>query len=198
MKSRPDCSTLPLQVYEAKGGGYEKQEGSKNEAKKGEPEPKDKAKKAASKKTGQVAPASFVLPLQHYTPEAVDCSHAFRTALHLLQPHLVECLRPELSCTAPCGKAMPDSFASACSIILLTSGLHLYSGSCAPRLLLDLHLQACLRIELGCAAPCGNLECSRTYAVLAVYPGRTAYSFAAQRPTQHVSASLITLYGCIC
>ena len=46
-----------MQVYEAKGGGYENQPGSKNEAKKGAPEPKDKAKKAASKKTGQVAPA---------------------------------------------------------------------------------------------------------------------------------------------
>ena len=44
-----------LQVYEAKGGDYENQDGSKNEAKKGAPEPKDKAKKAASKKTGQVS-----------------------------------------------------------------------------------------------------------------------------------------------
>jgi len=43
------------QVYEAKGGDYENQDGSKNEAKKGAPEPKDKAKKAASKKTGQVS-----------------------------------------------------------------------------------------------------------------------------------------------
>lgn len=49
-----------MQVYEAKGGGYENQEGSKNEAKKGAPEPKDKAKKAASKKTGQV-PAFILL-----------------------------------------------------------------------------------------------------------------------------------------
>ncbi len=53
------------QVYEAKGGGYENQPGSKNEAKKGAPEPKDKAKKAASKKTGQVAPASLALSAPH-------------------------------------------------------------------------------------------------------------------------------------
>lgn len=45
---------MAAQVYEAKGGGYENQEGSKNEPKKGAPEPKDKAKKAAGKKTGQV------------------------------------------------------------------------------------------------------------------------------------------------
>ena len=45
---------MAVQVYEAKGGGYENQEGSKNEPKKGAPEPKDKAKKAAGKKTGQV------------------------------------------------------------------------------------------------------------------------------------------------
>ena len=48
---------ISVQVYEAKGGSYENQPGSKNEAKKGAPEPKDKAKKAASKKTGQVEPA---------------------------------------------------------------------------------------------------------------------------------------------
>ena len=58
-----------MQVYEAKGGGYENQEGSKNEAKKGAPEPKDKAKKAASKKTGQVAPAHSALP------SPITCSH---------------------------------------------------------------------------------------------------------------------------
>jgi hypothetical protein len=45
---------MAAQVYEAKGGSYENQEGSKNEPKKGAPEPKDKAKKAAGKKTGQV------------------------------------------------------------------------------------------------------------------------------------------------
>ena len=45
---------LPLQVYEAKGGSYENQEGSKNEPKKGAPEPKDKAKKEAAKKLGKV------------------------------------------------------------------------------------------------------------------------------------------------
>ena len=58
------------QVYEAKGGGYENQPGSKNEAKKGAPEPKDKAKKAASKKTGQVAPASLAVSTPH---RPTDC-----------------------------------------------------------------------------------------------------------------------------
>ena len=43
-----------LQVYEAKGGSYENQDGSKNEPKKGAPEPKDKAKKEAAKKPGKV------------------------------------------------------------------------------------------------------------------------------------------------
>ena len=48
---------LLLQVYEAKGGSYENQEGSKNEPKKGAPEPKDKAKKEAAKKPGKVWPS---------------------------------------------------------------------------------------------------------------------------------------------
>ena len=43
-----------FQVYEAKGGSYENQDGSKNEPKKGAPEPKDKAKKEAAKKPGKV------------------------------------------------------------------------------------------------------------------------------------------------
>ena len=41
-------------VYEAKGVSYENQDGSKNEPKKGAPEPKDKAKKEAAKKPGKV------------------------------------------------------------------------------------------------------------------------------------------------
>ena len=48
------CGVLQLQVYEAKGGSYENQDGSKNEPKKGAPEPKDKAKKEAAKKPGKV------------------------------------------------------------------------------------------------------------------------------------------------
>ena len=62
---------LLRQVYEAKGGSYENQEGSKNEPKKGAPEPKGKAKKEAAKKPGKVWP---LLIDKHKLIQAPSCS----------------------------------------------------------------------------------------------------------------------------
>ena len=43
------CHAVSCVQYEEKGGDYVKEDGSKNEAKKGKPEPSDKDAKAAKK-----------------------------------------------------------------------------------------------------------------------------------------------------